>query len=510
MLAAGTVAASTILDRWPDQLRLGALVFAGAGNNGGDAYVVGAQLLAAGVSVSLETVGEPRSEDARRAKAMYDAGRAACVSAHVSADVHVHRYPTPGLVIDGVLGTGQQGALRAPERRACDAIAEARARGSLVVALDVPTGVNTTTGNVAEGAVVANHTLAFGTMKRAHVLERGYCGRVIVLDIGLGAFAERADGAWEFAGPTNVGAMVPRIAWNAYKGTRGRLAIVGGNHGMAGAVVLASRAALRSGAGLVFTHTAAESANVLQVAVPQAVARSWPDQPNQVRGAAIGPGFGRDARARRELHAALDATDGVPTVLDADALTLLATSNESRNDIDESLDDRGRAARTIATVRAIAASRPLVCTPHVGEFARLIGTDAAGTLEGRIAQATEFIRATGITLLLKGTPTVVLTPDGAPPTVVARGTSVLATGGSGDLLTGLIGALLAQGASPRDAAITGAWVHGRAAELATDDAGVVRGVTLDEVLHALPRVWRELGTPEALPVGVLAELPEPR
>jgi hydroxyethylthiazole kinase-like uncharacterized protein yjeF len=466
MLAAGTVAASTILDRWPDQLRLGALVFAGAGNNGGDAYVVGAQLLAAGVSVSLETVGEPRSEDARRAKAMYDAGRAACVSAHVSADVHVHRYPTPGLVIDGVLGTGQQGALRAPERRACDAIAEARARGSLVVALDVPTGVNTTTGNVAEGAVVANHTLAFGTMKRAHVLERGYCGRVIVLDIGLGAFAERADGAWEFAGPTNVGAMVPRIAWNAYKGTRGRLAIVGGNHGMAGAVVLASRAAL--------------------------------------------PGFGRDARARRELHAALDATDGVPTVLDADALTLLATSNESRNDIDESLDDRGRAARTIATVRAIAASRPLVCTPHVGEFARLIGTDAAGTLEGRIAQATEFIRATGITLLLKGTPTVVLTPDGAPPTVVARGTSVLATGGSGDLLTGLIGALLAQGASPRDAAITGAWVHGRAAELATDDAGVVRGVTLDEVLHALPRVWRELGTPEALPVGVLAELPEPR
>ena len=191
------------------------------------------------------------------------------------------------------------------------------------------------------------------------------------------------------------------------------------------------------------------------------------------------------------LHDVLEATDDVPTVLDADALTLLAT-HANADDLDENLTDLSDAKTTVARLDRVASSRGVVCTPHVGEFEKLIDAKVASTIEGRIAQAMQFAAATGAVILLKGTPTIVVSPNESQPIIIPRGTAVLATGGSGDVLTGLITTLLGQGASPRNAAVVGAWVHGRAAELATLQAQTIRGLTLDAVLASLVDVWREL------------------
>lgn len=526
MNTAGTRAAAFIAARCANALAGGVEVFAGSGNNGGDAYVVAAWLVAHGASVVLHNVGEPRTDDARRAATMFadacaHAWRASAATAAPTVGTTASTAPTVAtLVVDGVLGTGQRGDLRDAERNACRQMNEARVRGAVVIALDVPTGVNATTGECVADAVRATHTLALGTLKRGHVLARGHCGALTVLDIGLGAHADLRDAAWALADRELVASLLPRIAWNAHKGTRGRVAIVGGDAGMAGAIVLASRAALHTGAGLVYTHTAAASVAVMQASVPQAVARAWPAMPTGVNAVAIGPGLGRSMHSWNTLQRALDASQGVPTVLDADALTLLArgdahdvTNGEPFDDaLDERLDTLPAAERVIARIRAIAASRAVVLTPHVGEFARLVATDAATTLEARIAQASRFATATGAVVLLKGTPSAVVAPNEAVPTIVPRGCAVLATGGSGDLLTGVIGALLAQGVTPRDAAIVGAYTHGRAAERVLERAGGVRGTTLDDVLAELGAVWRELETPAVIAgdvdTTVLTELPD--
>ncbi|MEO7996695.1 MAG: NAD(P)H-hydrate dehydratase [Gemmatimonadaceae bacterium] len=448
-------------------------VLAGSGNNGGDAYVVAAELLHNDFTVVLYATGEPRTEDAKRARDLYQTARDA---AGPSVDFVASEDDVRFVLVDGVLGTGQTGELREPEREVTDRIARFRAFGGLVVALDIPTGVNATTGDIAEGAVQADYTLAFGTMKRAHVLQRGQCGEVTVLDIGLGEFADKDDGAWELGDAQELAPLVPEIRWNAHKGTRGRLAIVGGNEGMAGAVVLASQAALHSGVGLVHAHVHGASALALQISVPQAITHAWSDSgANESLAAmhaiAVGPGLGRSVQSSKTLSDLIAALPNVPLVLDADALTLLGADVEQ--------------------LRALCEHREVVCTPHVGEFARLIGKPAHETLEGRIAQAHELSDAMGATILLKGTPTIIVAPHETTTTVVARGTPVLATGGSGDMLTGIVGTLLAQGVNGADAAAIGAYVHGRAAEIATENAGSIRGVTLQEVMASLAAAWRE-------------------
>ncbi|MEP6765321.1 MAG: NAD(P)H-hydrate dehydratase, partial [Gemmatimonadaceae bacterium] len=513
MHSAGSAAANFILQEFPETLPNGAVVYAGTGNNGGDAYVVASLLREAGVDVIVHAVGAPKTDDAKRAAELLRLTRAKSVGEPTRAPNNVlgnqgQVVMKPQIIVDGILGTGQRGELRDAEHAAARAINSAAQKGDVVVALDLPTGLNATTGEIAGDAVRADITVSFGTMKRAHVLQRGQVGEVVVFDIGLGDHAEKNDGAWLLAEPRMLAPMVPQISWNSHKGKRGRIAIVGGDHGMAGAIVLAARAALRSGAGLVYAYVAKDSVLPLQIAVPQAVAREWSESPRDVHAAAIGPGFGRSTKSNRRLDAVLSATHGVPSVLDADALTLIAQGAENADaDLDEIIEPASPSAHAISRLSAIAANRPVVCTPHVGEFARLIGEAVAETLEGRVEQAQQFATRTGACILLKGTPTVVVSPNEALPIIVARGTPVLATGGSGDLLTGIIVALLGHGASPRDAAAIGAWVHGRAAELATGRDGSVRGVTLDEVLVAMPAAWSELSAGTTLPAPILAQLP---
>lgn len=516
MLHAGTAAAAFILREHADRLAYGVALFAGVGNNGGDAYVVAAQLARAGVPVRVHAHLPPRTADAQRA-------------AQVAAPWLVYGAPTGHelLVVDGLLGTGHRGSLRDGMWAECARLVRARDKGALVVALDVPSGLDASTGEVAHGSVPADVTLSFGTIKRGALLRRDHVGRLVLLDIGLGECAhtpgDSNDAAWCWATGTPLRDMLGTVyeadAWNAHKGVRGRVGIAGGDHGMAGAIVLAARAALQAGAGLVHGIVDEASVSAVQALVPQALAQRWPAQPagrhaDQGGGAlghptpsqanaeprydalAIGPGLGRGRASAMVMPRLLDLYRGTPLVLDADALWLAAdAANALGTDTASMLRHWTREAPQV------------VCTPHPGEFARLLGVPLPADWEERAALLGQFAARANCTVLLKGTPTLVASSNGEPLWVVPHGTPMLATGGSGDCLTGIIATLLAQGASARDAAVVGATWHGRAAEHATAERGTTRGMTLDDMLHALGPVWESFERDAVHGVGVLAELP---
>jgi len=490
MLNAGTLAAEHVLRTHDGRLSQGVEVHAGAGNNGGDAYVVAAQLARAGVRVELHVAAPPKTDDAIRAAALAAAAMRSPEFESAPSETGC------AVVIDGLLGTGHRGPLRAFVCAHTSRIAEQRAKGAHVLALDIPTGVDSTTGVVVPSAVTADTTITFGTVKRGLVIARQMTGRIVLGDIGLGDFANADDHAWCMPTLADLGAGIPPIAWNAHKGTRGHLALVGGAAGMAGAIVLATRAALRSGVGLAKGYLGGSGAAVLQSAVPQAIANSWSDGHRTppsgawAHALAIGPGLGLTGESLAMLRDALDANPELPVVLDADALTLVA---QSGGDV-------------AARLHEWCGTRDVVITPHAGEFARLAGAPLpTDDWQARAQAASAFARRAKCTVLLKGAPTLVACADGTIA-VSPRGNAVLSTGGSGDMLAGVIGTLLAQGVRGRTAAIIGAAVHGIAAELTGARIGV-RGATLDDVLEDLPRAWRSVLDPAPLPPGILLELP---
>ena len=475
MQRAGAAAAAVIARRYADALTGGVAVHAGPGNNGGDAYVVAAALARTGVRVTLRPWGgeEPRTEDAR-----YERSRA------LAGGPLAERAGLERLVVDGVLGTGSSGAPRGWAADAVQAMRAARARGAIVVALDAPTGLDATSGAAPGEVVQADLTIAFGSAKRGLLVGRERVGALVVVDIGLPA-AET---------PLRlVGAPDPRpFEAGAHKGTRGKLAVYGGAEGMAGAALLAGRAALRTGAGLVKLLVAPESLAAVQVALPAALAATWPeDEAGLDRHLAswaqvllLGPGLGGGARERCER--VLRAWRG-PVVVDADALNAFA------GDVD--------------ALAGLLRGRPALVTPHPLELARLVGATVDEVLDRRFELPREVAARLGASVLLKGVPTVVA--DAERTHVVATGAPALATGGSGDVLGGIAATLLAHAADDAVVAATAAeaaWVHDRAGAMAAERRGGARGATLDDVLDALGDAWpRVAAAPPIYPV--LAELP---
>ena len=474
---AGTGAAGEILRRYPEQLRAGATVFTGPGNNGGDGWVVAGRLAQDGVRVTVVEVVPAKSPDAVTwKKATIDS---VVISASMPNDA--------GVVIDALLGTGSEGD---PRGRIADEIAginRMRANGARVAALDLPSGLDATTGKHST-CVVADVTLSFGGVKRGSLLARDCCGEIVVVDIGLDDNAVSAqdrlpvlvDGQW-------VRSHIPPIRYDAHKGTRKHLAIVGGGPGMPGAVVLATRAALRSGIGLVRALVAPGSVGAVLEAAPSALISEWPANQKDIAAEisrwadaiVIGPGLGR-SQETRELVEKILGDSKLPALLDADALNVFEGDTDS--------------------LKRLLTGRTALITPHVAEFARLTGIDVEKVLANRFDVGIELANAIGATVLLKGSPTVIFTPAGER-FVVARGTAALGTGGSGDILSGIAGTLLAQVAEATVPPSAAAWFHGRAAELCE----YVRGTTLDDVLYALPRAWNEL-EPAPIP-PVLARIP---
>ena len=472
---AGEAAAAAILRAYPDVVGATVNVYVGPGNNGGDGWVVARALSGMGARVFVREAGEVRSEESKaereRARRTVTRGESAVAQ----------------LIVDALLGVGAKGAPRGEVALYIAKIAEARARGTVVVSLDVPSGVDADTGAEAD-AVRADLTLTFATLKRGLAIARGSTGRIVVLDIGLGntaaddALPQLIDSPW-------VRAHVPPILADAHKGTRGKLIIIGGQVGMAGAAMLAARAAMRSGIGMVRLVVARENVPVVQAAVPEALAHAWPESAADVESTitswadavVIGPGLGASYGSRSLVERVLRDYRG-PIVIDADALNVFAGEPEQ---LGELIGDRAA-----------------LLTPHPAECARLLGVPLGDVLARRFEIGVELAKRTRSTVLLKGVPTVIADASG-DRLVCCAGTPVLAAGGSGDLLSGIAGTLLAQIGTALTAGACAAWVHGRAAEIA--GRGQVRGVTFANLDLALRRVWNE--PLRALDPPVLAELP---
>ena len=477
MQRAGAAAAAEIVRAFGDAIAHGVVVFAGPGNNGGDAWVVAAALAAVGVSVRVVEVAAAKSDDARAerqiARALIDA-----------------REPSGAerVVVDGILGTGSAGAPRGAIADAIRRVGALRDAGAYVVALDVPSGLDASTG-AGDVTVTADLTITFGTMKRGVLVRRDRCGHIVVVDIGLGVHASLDDGAATLVDRAWVASLVPPIAVNAHKGTRRRVALVGGTEGMAGAAILAARAALRSGVGMARAVVHPASVAALQVAVPAALTRPWPESDADIEDSicewahavVIGPGLGRAADTRARVERILRAWHG-PVLLDADALTIFEGDAPA--------------------LGSLLARRKAIVTPHVVEFSRLSGKSVDSILAAPFDVGRELAETLGCVVLLKGVPTVLTAPNGRS-LVSAAGTPALATGGSGDVLAGVAGTLLAQIDDPLDAAACAAWIHGRAGERAGSRGA--RGTVIDDVVEQLANVWSEPVSRPRPPA--LAELP---
>jgi ADP-dependent NAD(P)H-hydrate dehydratase / NAD(P)H-hydrate epimerase len=443
------------------------VVLVGSGDNGGDALYAGARLAARGAVVTAVAVASRMHEGGaaalRRAggrlvEAADPGGRAAADRAIGAAD----------LIIDGVLGIGGRGGLREP---AASLATAARDAVGVVVAVDLPSGIEADTGEVTGTAVQADVTVTFGAFKPGLLIDPGasHAGVVEFVDIGLGSYLGRPDVA--AAQAAEITAWLPRPSAESDKYRRGVLGIVAGSDRFTGAATLAVGGAIRGGAGMVRLVSSEVPVAVVRQHWPEAVittiragqeGKAAIEQAGRVEAWAAGPGMGT-SDASAELLEAVLATD-LPVLVDADGITLLAAHRE-----------------------LLPRPAPTLLTPHAGELARLLGAGRADVEARRLRFATQAAAELGCTVLLKGSTTVIASPAPDEEVLVnPTGTSWLATAGSGDVLSGLAGSLLAQGLGPSRAAAAAAYLHGIAARLAAEGAPI--GST--DIITALPAAIR--------------------
>ena len=507
MRRAGKAAAEFLIARTTPDSRV--VLFAGPGNNGGDALACAAELAQAGYSPMVVLLGDPDkfSEDARRAwrrvvevqNSSHNLGSAPSPLAgegwgegEGDADINRHSpnhpppHPNPlppgergkivvmrtipssinaDWIVDGLFGIGLKRPLNGAYVDAVHAVAHARDAGAKILALDVPSGVDADTGAlVSNVAVEADHTLTFIARKPGLMTGAALdcVGELHLATLGLEL--ENEVGTVSTFGLDGARACMRPARANAHKGTHGTLTIVGGADGMLGAVLLASRAAMRMGAGKVKVAWLADPHPQVDPLMPEVMMRSAndpadDDADSHAPGVAlvIGCGMGTSGAAVRVLKAQLKRV--LPMVIDADALNLIAQS-----------------ADLAALVQRRKAST--IITPHPAEAARLLGASTSSVQADRLRAARDLARGYHCVAVLKGAGTVV--DDGRSTTINTSGNPLLATSGTGDVLAGMIGALLAQGYAAGDAARIGVALHGAAAD-ALAARGVRRAVAGDVI-----------------------------
>jgi hydroxyethylthiazole kinase-like uncharacterized protein yjeF len=454
MTRAGETCWRVLHDNWPDARRIS--VVCGTGNNGGDGYVVARLALAAGMQVQLLQLGDVANihGDAARARQDYlKAGGQAMAFEQVALDA-------PDVIVDAMLGTGLERPLGGLWLDAALAI---NAAGCPVLAVDVPTGLLADSGHVPGEAVRANLTVTFIGRKRGLFTGLGpdYAGKVNFDGLGVPAdvCARMPAEVLLHTGPSPSGLPGPRRR-AAHKGDFGHVLVIGGGPGMAGAVRLAGEAALRTGAGLVSLATHPAHAAVVTAACPELIGHPVADA-RQLRAllvrvdvVVIGPGLGKSPWARQLLACVLEASQ--PLVVDADALNLLAAEASRRDN--------------------------WVRTPPGGAAGRLLQQTTAAVQADRFAAARELQDRYAGSVILKGAGTVISHGAG-PMTVCAAGNPGMATAGMGDVLSGVIGGLLAQGMPPAGAAQAGVCLHACAGDRAAQ-AGE-RGLLARDVIAEL-------------------------
>jgi NAD(P)H-hydrate epimerase len=456
------------------------VIVCGRGNNGGDGFVIARHLRRAGVPVEVWLVARPEDVrgDAADALAAWRKGRGP-----VHDLTHLERVPAlaarlrkAAAVVDALFGTG----LNAPVTDVAAAAIEAiNACGAPVLAVDIASGLSADTGLPLGVAVRATVTATFALPKVGQVIYPGvdHTGLLAVVDIGIPPAALAAvRPRVTLLEAEEVGALLPPRPRDVHKGSFGHVLVLAGSRGKTGAALLAAEASVRGGAGLTTLAVPETLQAVLQGQVREVMTATVPDGGAGTaslgdghrldalladRAAVVcGPGLGLD-EATRALVAHTVRHAAAPLVLDADGLNLVAGTDLLRR-----------------------RPGPTVVTPHPGEMARLLETDTVEVQRDRLGAAREFAASQGVVVVLKGARTIVAHPDGSAA-ISPSGNPGMASGGMGDVLAGLIGALVAQRLAPYDAAVLGVFAHGAAADAVVAERGEV-GLAASDVLHALP------------------------
>ncbi|QSX29481.1 NAD(P)H-hydrate dehydratase [Shewanella cyperi] len=442
--------AALALLRLESRLGLQTVLLAGSGNNGADALALARLMLERGLPLRVLASADGKTVEHRRAQKAFEA------AGGVVEPYSKEAVEGAEVIIDGLLGSGTNGELRAAM---AGIIQDINASGAWVLSLDLPSGVDADTGNVNPIAVCADMTLSFGGLKQGLFTSRArhFAGEVRLASLGLEAAlsqetpsAQRVDGQF-------LKDLLGRRPRDSHKGQSGKVTVMGGNHGMAGAVRLAGEACLRAGAGLVTVISQPEHQLTVNANRPELMfwgcelvdmevylRLGWADV------LVIGPGLGRDDWGYN-LFKAVGMSDK-PCVLDADALNFLAKEPRRQQN--------------------------WVLTPHPGEAARLLGMSVAEVEQDRFAAVQKLQQTYGGVVLLKGAGTLIC--DGEQVVVAPVGNPGLASGGCGDVLSGIIAALMAQGLAPMTATIAGVVVHGEAADLAA--AAGERGMLASDLM----------------------------
>ncbi len=484
---AGAGCARVVMERFETEADAGVCVVCGTGNNGGDGFVIARHLWNNGFPVEVFVLGRG-AQIKGDAKTNYeileklDVPVTEVVNAD-DAELLDAEIDGAGVVVDAIFGTGLDREVAGAHRRAIEAI---NASGAKVVAVDMPSGLDSDGGRILGAAVFAEITCTFGIAKIGQYTHPGYlhCGEVILIDISLPGYAPHDFGLTaNVLEPYSFLPMFAPRADDAHKGSFGHVLVVGGSPGLTGAPAMTALAALRTGAGLaslavpgdlalameaklleVMTYALAQGAS--GTVTDEAVERVLALLPGK-NVLALGPGMGQSPEAARFIAKLLPKLT-VPVVIDADALNNIA-------------------ADTSVLKRC---PTDVVITPHPGEMARLVGRETAAVVSDRLGVAAGFAQKHGVTVVLKGARSVVATPSG-DTWINVTGNPGMATAGSGDVLTGVIAGLIAQHKNVRDCTLVGVYLHGLAGDIAYEHVGE-RGMIASDILMALPEATIEL------------------
>ncbi len=485
---AGRGCTEILLKEFSPGLEQGCLVVAGPGNNGGDGFVIARHLSQKGLSVrviclcSLERFRGDALANLNICQGL-DISILECAD-ETSLQANQLLFDKSGVIVDAIFGTGLSRNVEGHFARAVDMINDSSAG---VLAVDIASGLSSDTGKVLGCAVKADCTATMAMAKIGHVNWPGrlYTGRLHVVDIGIPAsFVSGAQIHAEYFQEEEFSACFKVRPPDGHKGTFGHVLILGGSRGKTGAVCLAARAALRSGAGLVTVAAPRSSQFIIAGKLTEAMTEGLPETPvgepsyhaseileelyERKRAVCIGPGLGLSREAEIFCQEVI-ARCPLPLVIDADALTAVAGAQEVMR--------KGTA--------------PRVLTPHPGEMARLLDVSVGEVQEDRIGAARKLAQDNGVFVVLKGYSTVICSPSGKVA-INSTGNAGMGSGGMGDCLTGIIGALLAQDYSAWDAARAGVYAHGKAADLLAKTTGPF-GYFAGEVADWLPRIWGMAG-----------------
>jgi len=443
------------------------LLIAGTGNNGGDVFAAATELSKTDTDIEVWICGSQNQIKGDAQIHLKKMVRAGIVPKEVHSTKDLFPKIWPGLIVDGLLGTGSKGTPRGFMGLLIEWI-NTEAQHTFVLSIDIPSGMDADSGIAAGPAVKASLTVTIGLPKTGLIRPEAlpYVGSVEVVDIGIPPeFIDDTGGCEKAELMDRSDLFIPRRERDSHKGTYGHVLLIGGSKGLTGAIAMAARAALRSGAGLVSVLTPEEVWSIVaQAAGPEVMVHPFtgtiPFDLSRFSAILIGPGLRRTEETRILTESLLE-TCGVPLVVDADALC-------------------------VSLKKIAAAKGPVVLTPHPGEFERLFGAPVTD----RWVQAMNAAEITGQTIILKGAGTVVA-ETGKKLAVNLTGNPGMATGGSGDVLSGLLTGLLGQGLETFDAAMTAVYLHGIAGDIAAHDF-TQEALIATDIIEALPDAFRFL------------------